>query len=297
MKLVAFAYRDEEHIGVLTEDGSQVQPLPDFADMQELIENVAMEDIADYLDDQALAISEVELMAPVPYPDQDIICLGINFLDHARESARFVGREFKGQREYPVYFGKRVAKASADGDPIPWYGELDDHLDYEAELAVVIGKFAQSVSAEQAMEHVFGYTVINDVTARTLQKRHMQFYRGKSLDGFCPMGPCLVTADELPDLSGLGIRSYVNGELRQNAKLGDLIFDIPYVISELSMGIALYPGAIISMGTPSGVGMGFDPPRFLKPGDEVACEIDGIGRISNKVVDHRSIKAEIQTDI
>jgi len=287
MKLITFVYQDEEHIGLLTADGQSVWPLPDFADMQELIENVAVEDIADYLDDESLPLDQVELMAPIPYPDQDVICLGVNFLDHARESARFAGRDFNGAREYPVYFGKRVAKASAHGEAIPWYGGIDDCLDYEVELAVIIGEPARDVSRSEALDYVFGYTILNDVSARTLQKRHLQWYRGKSLDGFCPMGPCIVTKDQLPDLSRLAIRSYVNGELRQDSDLSQLIFDVAYVISELSQGITLYPGAIIAMGTPAGVGMGFEPPRFLRPGYEVTCEIEGIGRLTNRVEEIR----------
>ena len=283
MKLITFIYQEEAHIGLLTADGQNVWPLPDFADMQELIEQVAIPDIPDYVDDQCLSLAEVKPMAPIPYPMQDVICLGVNFLDHAKESARFAGREFHGPREHPVYFSKRVARASADGEPIPWYGQLDDCLDYEGELAVIIGKPARDISEKEALDHVFGYTILNDVSARTLQKQHLQWYRGKSLDGFCPMGPAIVTRDELPELSELKIRAYVNGELRQDSSLSQLIFTVPQVIAELSQGITLYPGTIIAMGTPAGVGMGFAPPRYLKPGDQVTCEIEGIGALSNPV--------------
>ena len=158
-------------------------------------------------------------------------------------------------------------------------------MDYEAELAVIIGKDAKNVPVSEVKNYIFGYTVINDVSARTLQTRHKQWYFGKSLDGFLPMGPCIVSADEIAYPPKLPIRSYVNGELRQNSNTELLIFDIDHVISELSQGMTLQAGTIIAMGTPAGVGMGFEPPKFLKTGDVVTCEIEGIGRITNPIVE------------
>ena len=230
-----------------------------------------------------IPMSEVRLCAPVPNPRQDIICLGINYMAHAEESARYKEEAFGGERPYAVYFSKRVAEAVADGGFIPSYTGLVDSLDYEVELAVVIGKAASRVSEEEAFDHIFGYTIINDVSARNLQTRHKQWYFGKSLDGFTPMGPCIVTSDEISYPPELSIRSYVNDQIRQDSSTGLLIFGISHVISELSMGMTLQPGTIIAMGTPSGVGMGFTPPKFLKPGDVVKCEIESIGAITNTV--------------
>jgi 2-keto-4-pentenoate hydratase/2-oxohepta-3-ene-1,7-dioic acid hydratase in catechol pathway len=212
-----------------------------------------------------------------------MICLGINYMAHAVESARYKEEAFGGERPYAVYFSKRVGEAVADGGVIPAYEGLVDSLDYEAELAVIIGKDAKNVTEEEARSYILGYTVINDVSARNLQTRHKQWYFAKSLDGFTPMGPCIVTAEEIPWPVHLGVRSYVNGELRQDSNTELLIFDIPHVISELSQGMTLKAGTIIATGTPAGVGMGFVPPRFLKKGDQVICEVERIGRITNIV--------------
>ena len=173
--------------------------------------------------------------------------------------------------------------ASADGDPIPGHFDIVDSLDYEAELAVIIRKEAKDVPPEQVKDYIFGYTVINDVSARNIQNRHKQWYFGKSLDGFLPMGPCIATVDSLPYPPKLQIQSWVNGELRQDSNTELLIFDIDHIVSELSRGMTLQAGTIISTGTPAGVGMGFDPPKFLKSGDVVECRVEGVGTIKNTV--------------
>ena len=222
--------------------------------------------------------------APIIYPAQDIICLGINYVEHAKESARFKKEVFGGERPFPVYFSKRVNEAVADGGNIPAYEGLVDSLDYESELALIIGKEAKNVTEEEALDYVFGYTIMNDVSARNIQTRHSQWYFGKSLDGFTPMGPCIVTKDEFDMPPKVAVKSYVNGELRQNSNSEMLITGIAHIISELSRGMTLKAGTIISTGTPSGVGMGFVPPRFLKAGDVVECEIEGIGKLKNLVV-------------
>jgi len=222
--------------------------------------------------------------APIIYPVQDIVCLGVNYIEHAKESARFKKEVFGGDRPFPVYFSKRVNEAVADGGEIPAYVGLVDSLDYESELAVIIGKDAKNVIEEEAFDYIFGYTIVNDVSARNIQTRHSQWYLGKSLDGFTPMGPCIVTKDEFDMPPKVAVRSYVNGELRQNSNSELLITGIAHIIAELSRGMTLKAGTIISTGTPSGVGMGFDPPRFLKPGDVVVCEIEGIGKITNEIV-------------
>lgn len=225
----------------------------------------------------------VTLCAPIPCPKQDMICLGINYMAHAEESARYKAEAFGGERPFAVYFAKRIGEATADGGVIPAYEDLVDSLDYEAELAVIIGKDAKNVEEEDVLSYILGYTVINDVSARNLQTRHKQWYFGKSLDGFTPMGPCIVTREEFDWPLHVNIRSYVNGELRQDSNTEKLIFDIAHVVSELSQGMTLKAGTIIATGTPAGVGMGFVPPRFLKKGDEVICEVEGIGRITNIV--------------
>ena len=202
---------------------------------------------------------------------------------HAEESARYKKEAFGGERPFAVYFSKRVSEATGTGAAIPSHKELVQDLDYEAELAVIIGKDAKNVPVSEVKNYIFGYTVINDVSARTLQTRHKQWYFGKSLDGFLPMGPCIVTAEEFPYPPRLSIQSRVNGELRQDSSTELMIFGIDHVVSELSAGMTLKAGTIIATGTPAGVGMGFDPPRFLKPGDVVECSIEGIGTLVNRV--------------
>ena len=227
-------------------------------------------------------IKEVRILAPIVTPRQDIICIGINYMDHAKESAKFKGEKFDGVREYPVYFSKRVNEAVGHKGVISAHENVTQKVDYEAELAVVLAKDARNVKADEVKKYILGYTIINDFSARDLQSRHKQFYFGKSLDLFCAMGPVIVSADEL-DSKNLAIKCYVNGELRQNSNTSNMIFDEYYVIEELSSAMTLKAGTIISLGTPSGVGMGFEPPKFLKSGDVVRCEIDMIGAIENVI--------------
>lgn len=254
-----------------------------FADMNDLIASGKAQDFA-ALTEQcgAYSLDAVEILAPIPRPLQDILCLGINYAAHAEESARFKKEVFEKDRKYSVYFSKRVNEAVADGGTIP-YPTVDDQIDYEAELAFILCKDAQNVKKENAKDYVFGYTIINDVSARGLQQRHKQFYFAKSLDGFTPMGPCIVTANEFDFEPALNIRSYVNGELRQNSNTSLLLAGIGQILEDLTAGMTLKTCSIISTGTPSGVGMGFVPPKFLKPGDEVRCEIDGIGSLTTKL--------------
>lgn len=293
MKLLTYKHNGKEALGVMTADEQAILPLErlgfSFSSMNDLIDRITEEQKAQI--QQALRADsfpvlpygEVEKCPPIPVPKQDIICLGINYADHAEESARYKKETFERNREYAVYFSKRVNEAVADGAPIPSHTDLLERLDYEAELAVIIGKDAKKVSAKDAFDYVFGYTILNDVSAREIQTRHKQWYFGKSLEGFCPMGPWIVTRDELEAPPVRSIRSYVNGELRQNSTTGLLIFSIAHVIEELSHGMTLKAGTILSMGTPAGVGMGFDPPKFLKPNDVVTCEIEGIGRLTNPI--------------
>lgn len=238
---------------------------------------------ADTLQGAAVAVDEVQLLAPIVRPLQDVVCLGINYDAHAQEAGRFSDEAFGGERPYTIYFSKRVNRATATGEKVPAYAGLVDSLDYEAELGVVLGRAAKGVTKEEARDYVFGYTIINDISARNLQTRHKQWYLGKSLDGFTPMGPCIVTADEIGDEQSLDISSKVNGELRQSSNTRYMIQTVAGAIAELSQGMTLEAGTIIATGTPAGVGMGMTPPTFLKHGDKVVCEIEKIGRLENEI--------------
>ncbi len=297
MKIVTFELEGKHKLGVLNSDRQWVYPLEtmgmEYTEMQQAIEEMSESEIqllsyfAGKDPDQVMGaaqIEEVRLMAPILKPRQDVICLGVNYMEHAEESARYEEKTFDHQRDHAVYFSKRVNESTSDGEGIPSHSDMTDRLDYEAELAVIIKKDACHVSIEDAPDYIFGYTIVNDVTARDVQSAHGQWFFGKSLDGFFPMGPCIVSADEISFPPKLTIRSYVNGEMRQNSNTEKMIFGIDHVISELSQGMVLKAGTIISMGTPEGTGMGYDPPRFLKVGDVVTCEIQGIGMISNMIV-------------
>ncbi|MBE6022322.1 MAG: fumarylacetoacetate hydrolase family protein [Cellulosilyticum sp.] len=291
MKLLTYSENGIEKVGVLTQDQAHVVSIEEaglsYKTMNAFIQNITIEEkqvLENYIkENKGILKDAIQIQAPIPHPQQDIICLGINYMAHAVESARYKEEAFGGERPYAVYFSKRVNRAGADGSIIPAYENLVDSLDYEVELAVIIGKDAKNVRQEDAFEYVFGYTIINDVSARNLQTRHKQWYFGKSLDGFLPMGPYIVTEDCFTRPPVLSICSRVNGELRQNATTDLLIFGISHVISELSQGMTLKAGTIIAMGTPAGVGMGMQPPQFLKSGDEITCEIEGIGSLTNYV--------------
>ena len=223
------------------------------------------------------AFDESTLLAPIPQPPRTIFCVGKNYRDHVAEM------KTGDVPEYPVVFPKLAACVTGPGDPIPLPRGVSDQIDYEAEIAVIIGREGKGISKADAFGHVLGYTILNDVTARDLQRRHQQWLIGKSLDDFCPMGPWIVTADEIAP-NDMTVRLTVNGEQRQSARGTDMIFDVPTLIESLSAGITLRPGDIIATGTPAGVGAGFNPPKFLKAGDVVEIEIGGIGRLSNPVV-------------
>ena len=233
---------------------------------------------------KAPKVAGAKLCAPIR-PPKNIFCVGKNYHEHAKE---FAGSGFDGGAKdvvppYPVVFSKPHTAIIANGEPI--LGDLDPTggLDYEGELAVVIGKGGRKIAKASALQHVFGYTIVNDVTARHLQKRHSQWILGKGLDSFCPMGPAILTADEVPDPTKLMLTTWVNGEQRQQAPVADLIFDIPTLIEAISDAITLEPGDVIATGTPAGVGIGFDPPKFLSKGDVIRIEISGIGVLENAV--------------
>lgn len=231
------------------------------------------------------AIDELRLLAPIPSPPRDIFCAGKNYAAHAKEfgASGYDKGLVEDLPDKPVIFFKLPTTVVGPRDDIEAHASVTQELDYEAELAVIIGRGGRQIAKESAYDHVFGYTIVNDVTARDWQRGHDQWVLGKSFDTFCPMGPAVVTQDEIPRVGDLVLECHVNGELRQRAAIEDLIFDIPYLINYISSGITLHPGDIIATGTPKGVGIGFSPPRFLRPGDEVVVTIPPIGKLVNRV--------------
>ncbi|HYD63829.1 fumarylacetoacetate hydrolase family protein [Azospirillum sp.] len=234
-----------------------------------------------------IPLSQVRLLAPIPQPRRNLMCVGKNYHDHAHEFARSgFDSSAKGAAdaipEHPIVFTKLPETVVGPGAAIRYPHGVSDQIDYEVELVVVIGRAGRDIPKNAAMDHVFGYTIANDVTARDIQAKHKQWFLGKSIDSFCPLGPWIVTADEV-DLADTPVRCWVNGELRQNSNTRDLIFDVPTLIETISRGITLQPGDLILTGTPAGVGLGFTPPKFLKPGDRVKLEIGGIGILENPV--------------
>ena len=231
------------------------------------------------------SLGNVQLLAPVPIPHRNVFCVGKNYHDHAKEFSRsgFDSSAAKGEvPDAPIVFSKVPQSVIGPGNPIRIDEKVSTAVDYEVELGVIIGKSGRNIRSEDALDHVWGYTIINDVTARDLQGIHSQWLIGKSQDTFCPMGPWAVLRDEL-DLSNTGVRCFVNGECRQDSNTGLLIFDVPTIIAAISNGIELMPGDIIATGTPAGVGIGFKPPKYLVPGDKLRLEIDGIGTLENPV--------------
>ena len=346
MKFITYEYEGNREVGLICRGGTLVLPLRslgfDFADMNDVIERACDKCLARMreavsavdaagtgeasgeksdaavLEKSCVAFDKVKLLAPIPNPRQEVICVGVNYLEHAYESARYKKEAFDGTRPDPVFFCKRCSEATGEGGIIDGHFDIQNTLDYESEIAVIIRRDAYQVSCEDAKDYIFGYTVCNDVTAREFQKKYKQFYVGKSLDTFTCMGPWIVTPDELEAVSAarvsaagsasadaalanasapagtaessaetpflsLDIKSFVNGELRQNSNTSLMIFDIPYLIRELSAGMTLKSGTIISTGTPSGVGMGMDPPGFMHSGDTVECYVEGIGTLTNTV--------------
>ncbi len=223
------------------------------------------------------------LMAPIPKPLKNVFCVGRNYAEHIAEGDRAQNQKV-GVTEHPVFFTKPpTAVVAPDGDVL-LFPEVSTSIDYEVELTVVIGTPGRNISKADAMDHIFGYTILNDITARDIQRRHGgQYFKGKGLDGSCPIGPVIVTADEIDDPHALSIGLTVNGEQRQDGNTKDMIFDIPTLIASLSEGLTLEPGDMIATGTPSGVGYAMDPPQFLKDGDTVICKVSGIGTLSNTV--------------
>lgn len=287
MKLVTYRENGAEKVGALTKDGTAILPLP-VPNMNTLIETMTFSQLSSAVtaaegSGVSVALADVELLAPIPRPRQDVLCLGMNYRAHAAEAAKYDAGAFTKEKPVAVYFSKRVSEAVPPGGVIKSHRDMVERLDYEVELAVILGKTAKNVKAAEAGDYIFGYTILNDVSARDVQTGHKQWYFGKSLDGFTPMGPCIVTADEIAFPPALAISSAVNGEPRQHSSTSLFLNSIQDVLEELTAGMTLLPGTIIATGTPAGVGMGFDPPKFLKPGDTVSCTIEGIGTLTNPV--------------
>ena len=235
-----------------------------------------------------IPLSGVKIHAPFPRPAKNILCVGKNYYDHAQEFHNSGVDASAGKDaipEVPIMFTKWPNSVIGPGEPIPTANDYTDSTDYEGELTVVMGEGGRNISKKDAFNHVYGYTIINDVTARTLQNRHRQWFLGKSLDGYCPMGPCLVTADEIKprDVGKMRLQTRVNGEVRQDTMVSQLIFDIPTLIADLSRVMTLEPGDLIATGTCAGVGIGFDPPKYLRKGDVVSVTIEPIGTLENPV--------------
>ena len=290
MKFVTYSYENEVKVGIIGSDENKIVPVSALgyhaAEMTAFIREIGGEVTMELLEKvdaaEGVQFSDCRLLSPIPEPAQDILCMGVNYKDHQDETIK-AGVAYDQSKTNAIYFGKRLNRAVGPNEYIDGHFQIVDSLDYEVELAVVIGKDAKNVALQDVKDYVLGYTILNDVSARNLQKKHQQWYFGKSLDDFTPIGPWIVTKDELGWLPEVGIRSYVNGELRQNSNTKMMITDFDYVIHELSQGMTLKAGTIIATGTPSGVGMGMEPQAWLRSGDVVRCEIDGIGVLENTV--------------
>lgn len=289
MRIATYRTHQRVEVGVVSSDGSAITPYdlpPERAAGGLLAVLEADQAVLPLRDvDHPLSSRDVELLAPIPRPRRNVFCVGKNYYGHVREIAER-GFDTTGggdaAPESPIVFSKLPETVIADGDAIEYDQRVTSQLDYEAELAVIIGRTGRAIAQVDALEYVWGYTIVNDVTARDVQKRHKQWLLGKSQDTFCPMGPFAVTRDSL-DLADTPIRCWVNDELRQDGNTALLMFDVPALIEAISAGITLLPGDVIATGTPAGVGAGFDPPRFLGAGDRVRIEVPPIGVLENPV--------------
>lgn len=298
MYLSTYIYQNAENIGFLNKEKNNVIPAnivfskinllvpKNMIGLIEIISSLDTDEVEELkssinlCSNESIDLCDVKILAPIPYPKRNVICLGKNYLDHIKEvkSLKNVSSDIP---DNPIYFSKIAYPAIGQNDFVDSHSEIVKELDYEAELAVVIGKKCKNVPKENVEDCIFGYTISNDISARDVQTKHVQWHKGKSFDTFCPMGPYIVHKSNISYPPNLEIKSYVNGELRQNSNVNQLIFDIPTIISDLSSGITLFPGDIILTGTPAGVGAGFVPPRYLNPGDKVECYIENIGTLVN----------------
>ena len=290
MKFASFIYNGEEKVGVVKENCAYIlenilqNPPKDMIGLIEIYSDDTVAEIKESIGkNKGIDLKDVKLLAPITDPKRGIICLGKNYVEHVNEVDTVLISGKDGIPQAPIYFYKLVDRAVGHMEEIDSNAGITGQLDYEAELGVIIGKEGKNIHLESVEEYIFGYTIINDISAREIQKKHVQWLRGKSLDGTCPMGPYIVTREELDFPPKLKIETYVNGEKRQGGNTSQMIYGISQVISEFSRGITLKRGDIISTGTPAGVGMGFKPPKYLKRGDIVECRIEGIGVLKNRV--------------
>ena len=295
MRLATYRHQGQTRVGSVSPDGLHLTPFAlEPADARygalRLIERVAAGLALPAASGPAVALAALQLLAPLPLPRRNLFCVGRNYHAHAQELQASVFKDNnRNTTAWPIVFTKvPECVVGPEADVLLPGAAISEQIDYEAELAVVIGRGGRNISRAQAMDHVYGYTIVNDVTARDVQMRHGQWDLGKSFDTFCPMGPWIVSADEL-DGSDTRVRCWVSPaggapELRQDGRTRDLIFDLPSLIETCSRGITLYPGDVIATGTPAGVGMAMTPPRWLQPGDLVRIEIDGIGSLQNRFV-------------
>jgi 2-keto-4-pentenoate hydratase/2-oxohepta-3-ene-1,7-dioic acid hydratase in catechol pathway len=289
MKVATVSVAGERRVGRIAKDGRSIAPfdLTLSEALDGILALIRRNGVGMPLTLSPIPLSQVAIEAPIPVPRRNIFCVGKNYHEHAHEFARsgFDTSSANGAvPSNPIMFSKVPESVIACGRAIVIDPNVSKAVDYEAELAVIVGKAGRGIEAKNALDHVWGYTIINDVTARDLQARYSQWLIGKSQDTFCPMGPFAVTRDEI-DLGNTPISCSVNGELRQSSNTSLLIFDIPKIIETLSAGITLQPGDVIATGTPAGVGIGFDPPKYLKGGDVVRIEIGGIGVLENEIVE------------
>jgi 2-keto-4-pentenoate hydratase/2-oxohepta-3-ene-1,7-dioic acid hydratase in catechol pathway len=287
MRIATFSVGGERRVGLVDLAAGEVRPfdLPVDAAREGIVALIERGSVPATL--SPIALDRVTLEAPMPRPRRNIFCVGKNYHEHAHEFAKsgFDSSAAAGAvPKEPIIFSKVPETVVPNQAKVLIDAKVSTAIDYEAELAVIIGKGGRGISKEKALDHVWGYTIVNDVTARDLQGRYSQWLVGKSQDTFCPMGPWAVTKDEI-DIGNTAIRCFVNGDLRQNSNTGLLIFDVPTLIATISAGLSLKPGDIIATGTPAGVGIGFNPPRYLKSGDVVRVEIDGIGALENRFED------------
>lgn len=283
MRIATFEHQGQRHVGLVSADATEVTPfkLDAAAAQSGALALIGRTQLAP-LQAQALPLSAVRLEAPIPRPRRNLFCVGRNYHEHAKELRDSVFKNNSANvATWPIVFTKVPECVVGPYDDVRLPQGITEQVDYESELAVVIGREGKNITRENALSHIYGYTIVNDVTARDVQMRHQQWDLGKSFDTFCPMGPWIVTADEL-DGTQTQVRGWVNGQLRQNGHTSDLIFDIPTLIETCSRGITLYPGDIIATGTPAGVGMGLNPPQYLQSGDTVRVEIEGLGAIENR---------------
>ncbi|ABI57601.1 fumarylacetoacetate hydrolase family protein [Alkalilimnicola ehrlichii MLHE-1] len=280
MRIATVQHEGRSLAVAVSEDGRQVTPLAGHDSVQALLESGEAPREADAA---PIPADRVTFLAPLPVPRRNVMCLGLNYADHAQESMAAKGRDWK-LPEAPVVFTKATTSVTGPYADVRVDPRVTEQLDWEVELGVVIGRGGRHIPQARALEHVFGYTVVNDLSARDLQFRHKQFFLGKSMDGSCPMGPWITTADAVPDPQALRLTCRVNGDLKQDGDTRQMVFSIAETIATLSSVMTLQPGDMIATGTPAGVGFARTPPEYLQPGDVVECEIEGLGALRNRMV-------------